>query len=202
MGKSPSHASFIGLIRNLNTGYISRQFHVVYDNKFETLIGGYDENASLSDQIWSSLAVDGTKNTLQEAMLEQEPLPQLHDDWLTPDEIIQRQNADINLEVTRLINEQRGVHERDQDATRRGRDRHLRSMTPVKIVQDTQVSEEDNNTTTTEAMELISEEGQADITPRRSNRIAGHQPQYSGLICDEDILLQEICFFSSIDMQE
>ena len=90
MGKSTSHASSVGLIRNLNTVFVSPQFHVAYDNKFETVIGGYDENDSLSDHTWGSLAMDGTENTLQEAVFDQEPPPQLHEDWLTPDERIQR----------------------------------------------------------------------------------------------------------------
>ena len=69
---------------------MSPQFHVVYDNKFETVIGGYDKNNLLSDHIWSSLAMDDTEITLQEEAFEQELLPQLHEDWLTPDERIQR----------------------------------------------------------------------------------------------------------------
>ena len=109
----------------------------------------------------------------------------------------------MNLEVIRCINEQRGDHERDQAATSHGRDRHLRSTMPVKIVQDAQVSEEDNKTST-ESMDPEPEEGQIDITPRQhitSPRRSNHQPQYYGLICDEDILLQDVCVLSSIDIQ-
>ena len=40
LGKSSAHASSVGLIRNLRTGYISPQFHVVYDNLFQTVMGG------------------------------------------------------------------------------------------------------------------------------------------------------------------
>ena len=38
--------------------------------------------------------------------------------------------------------------------------------------------------------------------PRRFGRLARSQPQCSGLICDDDMLLQEICFLSSVDMQD
>ena len=37
MGHSPLHASTVGLVRNLKTENISPQFHVVYDDFFETV---------------------------------------------------------------------------------------------------------------------------------------------------------------------
>ena len=37
MGLSPLHASTVGVVRNLKTGRLSPQFHVVYDDKFETV---------------------------------------------------------------------------------------------------------------------------------------------------------------------
>ena len=40
LGKSPKHSSSIELVRNLNTGFISPKFHVIYDHKFETVMGG------------------------------------------------------------------------------------------------------------------------------------------------------------------
>ena len=39
LGKSPKHSSSIGLVRNLNTGFISPTFHVIYDHKFENVMG-------------------------------------------------------------------------------------------------------------------------------------------------------------------
>ena len=39
LGKSLAHVSSVGLIRNLRTGCISPQFHVVYDNLFQTVMG-------------------------------------------------------------------------------------------------------------------------------------------------------------------
>ena len=38
VGNSPLHSSTVGLIRNLRTGNISPQFHVVYDDYFETVL--------------------------------------------------------------------------------------------------------------------------------------------------------------------
>lgn len=43
MGTSPVHASTAGLARNLVTGSITPQFHMVYDDNFETVTA--DANA-------------------------------------------------------------------------------------------------------------------------------------------------------------
>ena len=37
MGASPMHSSTVGLIRNLQTGSVTPQFHCVYDDFFETV---------------------------------------------------------------------------------------------------------------------------------------------------------------------
>ena len=37
VGFSPLHSSMVGLVRNLRTGNISPQFHVVYNDYFETV---------------------------------------------------------------------------------------------------------------------------------------------------------------------
>ena len=56
LGKSPDHASSVGLIRNLRTGYVSPQYHVLYDHKYQTVVGGYKNNEAISAHIWDSLA--------------------------------------------------------------------------------------------------------------------------------------------------
>ena len=43
VGYSPLHASTVGLVRNLRTGNISLQFHVVYDDYFETVHASPDK---------------------------------------------------------------------------------------------------------------------------------------------------------------
>ena len=45
LGRSPRHASDIGLIRNLKTGFISSQYHVVYDDFFTTVTSNSDNEA-------------------------------------------------------------------------------------------------------------------------------------------------------------
>ena len=54
MGKSLDHASSVGLLRNLRTGYVSPQYHVLYDNYFETVMGGLENNYTITDYIWEN----------------------------------------------------------------------------------------------------------------------------------------------------
>jgi hypothetical protein len=51
MGASPLHASTVGLIRNLRTNHISPQFHVVYDDLFDTV----HASAETSPASWPDL---------------------------------------------------------------------------------------------------------------------------------------------------
>ena len=44
MGMSPVHAESVGLVRNLKTGYISPQYHIVYDDWFETVYSSNEDN--------------------------------------------------------------------------------------------------------------------------------------------------------------
>ena len=109
LGKSPTRASSVGMIKNLTTGFISPQFLVIYDTRFETVSGGYEENEAVASHIWDSLAQDQRVNTLVEENLEQQPLPNLHRDWLSPEERKERENQMVNAEVMRRI------HRRDAD---------------------------------------------------------------------------------------
>ena len=76
VGRSPSHASTVGLILNPRTGHVSPQFHIVYNDNFTTvpylrtgkvpphLADLVCESSPLNlnkDQksTWSSLSVDG-----------------------------------------------------------------------------------------------------------------------------------------------
>ena len=73
LGRSTKHASSVGLIRNLNTGFISPQFHVLYDTRFQTVMGGYENNDAVANHIYDSLWVTERENVLVEAEKEQEP---------------------------------------------------------------------------------------------------------------------------------
>ena len=105
MGKSPTHASSIGLIHNLSTGYVSSQYHRVYDNDFQTVTRGHEDNEAAVSHIWESLT---SENVLEQAHAEHHNLPRLHEDWLDTREIATPKDNDINVEVMRRINQKQG----------------------------------------------------------------------------------------------
>lgn len=82
LGFSKEHASTIGLIRNIRTGYISPQFHVVYDELFTTVAS--DHSLDL-DEHWIELFLNS-----REAYLDSHdesvdgPLPALDPDFQPP----------------------------------------------------------------------------------------------------------------------
>ena len=65
--------------------------------------GGYEGNDAVANHIWDSLAQNERVNVLVEAEMEQEPLPNIHQDWLTPEERAIRGEQEINSEVMRRI---------------------------------------------------------------------------------------------------
>ena len=85
VGFSPLHASNVPLIRNLKTGSISPQFHVVHDNWFETV--AVDETQEEPPE-WDVLIT----HHRFEADLDPQDLEgyELADEWLTKEELIER----------------------------------------------------------------------------------------------------------------
>ena len=105
LGISPDHASSIGLIRNLTTGKISCQFHVVYDDWFSSVpnFNNPDDERDLGINIKDLLDMKGGT---REYYLDDEfdetgfpvRMPDIHDEWLTPSEremILLRKDKDI-----------------------------------------------------------------------------------------------------------
>ena len=88
MGASPMHASTVGLVRNLQTGSITPQFHMVYDDFFETVHSGEEEQP----KEWDELA---TMNRFKSDYDADDYVPELPQEWLNPDERHERdlQNA-------------------------------------------------------------------------------------------------------------
>ena len=80
---SPYHASTVALVRNLNTGSIGPQFHVVYDNWFETV---HAEESEEPPPEWEILV----NHSRFCAEFDEDDIDKLHldDEWLTPSEII------------------------------------------------------------------------------------------------------------------
>ena len=105
MGKLTLHASTVVLIRNLRTHNISPQFHVVYENAFETVHSDDD----LPPNSWTDLLVfNRFKSDYNESYF----VPELTDKWLTPIEANSRQAA---------VDEQRGIHVSDMVTNGDGR---------------------------------------------------------------------------------
>ena len=97
LGVSPNHSSTVGLILNLTTGFVSPQFHVVYDDLFSSVpnaeTGGALQPDVFTGPIWDSLLSTGLER-LDDGDYDGEPEPPpLHHDWLTNDELdaLQRQ---------------------------------------------------------------------------------------------------------------
>ena len=66
LGHSTVHSSSISLIRNLNTGSITPQYHVVYDDEYFT-VPNYDSPAigdTFDPSTWSRLIKSGLENYL------------------------------------------------------------------------------------------------------------------------------------------
>jgi hypothetical protein len=83
MGISPNHASSVHLVRNLQTGSITPQFHLVFDDFFETV---FSEGEQEPD-VWPELVVfQRFANELDE----DDYRPELADKWLNPTELQDR----------------------------------------------------------------------------------------------------------------
>ena len=92
LGVSPDHSSTIGCILNLRSGFLSPQYHVIYDDLFSTVpnaeSGGMLE-PELDGPFWHKLITIGYESLLPDD--DDEPLPTLHPDWLTDAELRARQ---------------------------------------------------------------------------------------------------------------
>jgi hypothetical protein len=86
VGASPLHASTVGLVRNLQTGNISPQFHVVYDDYFETVHATDTEPA-----VWKELV---SFQTFRSEYDDEDYVPELGDEWLSTEEKIARRERE------------------------------------------------------------------------------------------------------------
>jgi hypothetical protein len=60
MGVSPTHASCVPLVLNLDTGAITAQYHVVFDDWFSTISSDPDSLPDFNSTTWSELFGDST----------------------------------------------------------------------------------------------------------------------------------------------
>jgi hypothetical protein len=89
LGFSNEHSSTVALVRNLHTGYVSPQYHVVFDDRFETVVSDGKTSEEL-DKICKELFVNSRDCYAEEeydedGMLIYEP-PPLDEVWLSEPE--------------------------------------------------------------------------------------------------------------------
>ncbi len=133
LGVSPEHSSTVGRILNLRTRNVSAQYHVVYDDYFSTVPnvenGGKIDPNKVSEALWKEMFTNGIELNVDE---DQAP-PELHEDWLT-DEEIKLRNQRRNLEKSRQINEDHNKRVQFEAQERRRQDVQARAAdSPSRI---------------------------------------------------------------------
>jgi hypothetical protein len=95
MGVSAQHASSVHLVRNLQTGSITPQYHLVFDDFFETVfLDGEQE-----PDVWPDLVVfQSFANDCDDEGYR----PELADEWLNPAELQERFTRQ-QVECDRLV---------------------------------------------------------------------------------------------------
>jgi hypothetical protein len=96
MGISANHASTVHLVRNLQTGLITPQYHLVFDDFFETV---FSEGEQEPD-VWPELVVF---QSFTNDFDDDEYRPELADEWLNPTELQHRQTNRVE-ERNRVLN--------------------------------------------------------------------------------------------------
>ena len=106
LGRSRRHASTVGLIRNLNTGSITTQFHVVYDDYFTTI-------SSTKSNIAEDNSFGRLWNHAREDVLppdQQDEPPALSDEWRDSEELRRRRQSEQQRELERRAPPPRGIN--------------------------------------------------------------------------------------------
>ena len=86
MGFSRRHSTLVGLMLNMRTKSISPQYHVVYDDAFTSTVSNQEE----IPEIWKRLIT--SPQNRHKVPLDDEANPELHDEWLHPTELEEREN--------------------------------------------------------------------------------------------------------------
>ena len=87
MENSPLHSSTVGLVRNLRTGNLSPQFHLVFNDWFETVHATEQEEP----KVWTEL-IQFTQ--FSNDFDDEQYVPGLSDKWLNQEEREQREKRD------------------------------------------------------------------------------------------------------------
>ena len=97
LGFSPQHSSLVALIRHLSTGYVSPQYHVVFDDRFETVFGnGRHENVEhILDGIFENSRDMYAEPEIVDGEVVYKP-PPLHKVWLTDADRVDHQQERLD----------------------------------------------------------------------------------------------------------
>ena len=101
LGVSPDHSSTIGRILNLCSGFISPQYHVIYNDLFSTVPNaesGGTLKPELDGPFWRKLIATGYESLLPDD--DDDPIPALHPNWLTDAELCARQRDHTPARLT------------------------------------------------------------------------------------------------------
>ena len=103
MGVSPLHASSVGLIRNPKTGRVSPQFHMVFDDWFETINCSTEYDPNTWHDKWEDLILLKTHKA-DYFNEDADYIPELGPEWKSPEEIkqekirLQRKNIEVTYQ--------------------------------------------------------------------------------------------------------
>ena len=88
LGKSPKHTSSVGIFINIRAGYISPQYHVIYDNRFHTVMGGEEDNEAVVSYRCENLMNDleTVEDVVDPVRESHQPIPHIHSNWLSNEE--------------------------------------------------------------------------------------------------------------------
>lgn len=92
VGLSSHHASNVGLVRHLTTKNISPQFHVVYDDLFQTVYASADK----IPEIWPDLLRYGR----HQVDFDDDTVVELNDEWLSDEELHHRRVTENVIRTT------------------------------------------------------------------------------------------------------
>ena len=88
LGFSRMHSTMVGLVLNLQTKFISPQFHIVFDDMFTTI---NSNNEEVAPRMWTSLITSPSARL--HVTLDQNVAPELDDEWLSPADLASRKAA-------------------------------------------------------------------------------------------------------------
>jgi hypothetical protein len=87
------HSSEVPLVLNLNTGSITPQFHVVFDDHFKTVSSIRQDDSPPNH--WADLCLENSITILEDQETSDKSPMSLNDEWLTTGKMLEKQRAQI-----------------------------------------------------------------------------------------------------------